>query len=82
MLKNCSYVGRFEYLQDDLNEICDLIGHPRVILPHVWKTNHECYLDYYTPEMIDIVRKASSGDVEMFGFDFGTTATKNVGKLK
>ena len=82
MLKNCSYIGRFEHLRDDFNEACKLIGIPTIQLPHVWKTNHKPYTEMYTDELKGIVGGAMSGDIAMFGVDFEGTATKNVGLVK
>jgi len=79
MVKNCSYVMRFEYLQEDFNEVCKLIGIQPPNLPHVWKTEHKPYTELYTEEMKQIIAEASSGDVEEYGFSFEGTATKNVG---
>jgi len=82
VVKNCSYIGRFEHLQEDFNTACDLIGIPNKILPQVWKTKHRLYKTYFTKEHINIVENAFCGDIEMFGFDFDGTATKHIGKLK
>ena len=79
MLKNCSYVGRFEHLQEDVDECCTLIGIPPIELPHVWKTDHKPYQEMYTDEHRDIIGNALSGDIEHFGFTFDGTATKNIG---
>ena len=82
MLKNCNFVGRFEYLQKDLDLICDIIGINRKTLPHVWKTDHKHYAQMFNPEQIDIIHKASFGDIDHFGFDFKSSATRNFGRVK
>lgn len=79
MLKNCSYVGRFEHLQEDLREVCRIVGIQMPNLPHVWKTDHKPYTEYYTEEMKQKVYDHQSGDVDHYGFTFDGTATKNVG---
>ena len=81
MVKNCDYIGRFEYLQKDFNDICKHIGVPQRKLPHIWKTNHQRYVQVYTPEQIDIIDKASAGDIEQYGFTFKSSATKNFGRI-
>ena len=40
MVKNCSFIGRFECLQEDFNRACDTVGIENFTLPHVWKTDH------------------------------------------
>ena len=80
MLKNCSFVGRFEHLQEDFDTICELAGITQRKLPHVWKTKHKPYIDYYTDEQKKIVEDAYSGDIGVYGFTFDSTATKNIGK--
>lgn len=82
MLKNCSFVGRFEHLQEDLKTACDIVRVPVPDLPHVWKTEHQHYTEYYTPEMIDVVRAHQWGDIQHYGFAFDSTATTNVGDLR
>jgi hypothetical protein len=82
MVNNCSFVGRFEYLQEDFNQICDLIEIERITLPHVWKTDHAHYSEYYNDELKEIVYNHQSGDIENFGFTFDSTATKLVGQIR
>lgn len=79
MIQNCSYVGRFEHLREDLQEICNIIGIPVPTLPHLWRTDHEHYKEYYTDEMIESVREHQQGDIKHFGFSFESAATRNVG---
>ena len=82
MVKNCSFIGRFEYIQEDFNEICKILNIETVTLPHLVKSKHEHYTQYYTPELKNIVYEKSAGDIEHFGFTFEGTATKNIGDLR
>ena len=82
MVRNCSYVGRFEHLQTDFNEICDIVGIKRIKVPHIWKINHDHYSKWYTDELKQIMFDASSGDIDQYGFIFDSTATTNVGRIK
>ena len=82
MVKNCSFIGRFEYIQEDFNEICKILNIKSIKLPHLVKSNHEHYTQYYTDERKNIVYENSCGDIEHFGFTFEGTATKNVGDLR
>lgn len=81
MVKNCNFVGRFEHLKSDYNLVCDHLGFTTGF-PHLWKTNHAHYSEYYTDELRDIVHDASRGDIEHFGFTFDGTAIKNVGWVR
>ena len=82
MVKNCSYIGRFEHLQEDFNEVCSIVGVDSFTLPHVWKTDHKHYSIYYNEDFKEQVYRHQSGDVDIFGYTFGSTATKNIGRLK
>jgi hypothetical protein len=41
------FLMRFENLQPDFDAVCDKIGKPRMVLPHVNKTEHEHYSTYF-----------------------------------
>ena len=82
MVKDCSYIGRFEHLRNDFNEACKLSGIENVYLPHAWKTDHEHYSEYYNDELKQIVKDSQSGDIDHFGFSFNSTATKNIGLIR
>ena len=82
MVKNCSYIMRFEHLQEDFEDVCKIIGIPAPNLPHAWKTEHKPYTQMYNEQQKQIIAEASSGDIEHYGFTFDSTATKNIGKIK
>jgi len=82
MVQNCSFIGRFEQLQDEVNRICKHVTLPPFTLPHVWKTDHKPYQEYYNDELIEIVREHQQGDIEHFGFSFDSTSTTNTGWVK
>jgi hypothetical protein len=64
-----NYVVRYENLQSDFTEICRQIGIPSN-LPHINRTRHKDYQQYYSPASKDIVAELSAKDIEIFGYTF------------
>ena len=62
-------VGRFENLVTDFNRISDQIGISKK-LPHINKTKHAKYRDYYNDETRALVRSIALRDIEMFDYEF------------
>ena len=70
------YIGRFEHLQDDFNEVCDRIGIPRKELPHVNQSKHRDYRNYYNKRTRKMVEDAFAQDIELFGYTFDEAPSK------
>lgn len=67
--KQCIYeIGRFENLNEDLNNILKKHGFREVDLRHYYKSKHDKYTEYYNDELMAIVRDKCIKDFEMFRY--------------
>jgi hypothetical protein len=64
------YIGKFENLQSDFDNICDKIGKSREKLPHYNKTDRLHYSNYYDDETRDLVASAYATEIKHFGYKF------------
>ena len=64
------FVGRFENLESDWKEVCNLLKVPYIKLDHYKKQNYGDYKDYYNDELISIVRGQFIKDLETFNYDY------------
>tara|TARA_R110000824_G_scaffold86593_2_gene214150 strand:+ start:6657 stop:7382 length:726 start_codon:yes stop_codon:yes gene_type:complete len=59
------YVGRFEELNKELQEIAELIGAPFIEVPRLQGSNHDHYKSYYSPELESYVRQKYKIDFDL-----------------
>ncbi len=64
------FVGKFENLQDGLNEVCQRLNLEPIQLPHTNKTKRKPYQDYYNDETKQLVAHRFRKTIEMFGYEF------------
>lgn len=65
------FIGRFENLQKDFDIVCNKIGFPKQILPHINKTKRKHYTEYYDKDTEKLISKLFSKDINYFGYCFG-----------
>jgi hypothetical protein len=63
------FVGRFENLNADFQEVCQRIG-VQANLRHINKSNRTAYRSYYDAETRDLTARLYVDDIERFGYSF------------
>ena len=64
------YIGRFETLQSDFNEICRRLNIQSTQLPITNRSHHQYYKEYYNDRTRDMVANAFKKDIELLGYEF------------
>jgi hypothetical protein len=67
------YVIRYENLDENLKEICRMIGLPEITLPLLksgFRKKSFHYTEYYDDESIEIVAERHKNDIRLFGYKF------------
>jgi hypothetical protein len=65
------FIGRFERLQDDMDQVTRRIGIDRVVLTRVNRSEHKSYREYYSQETAALVEDRYRRDLSVFGYCFG-----------
>ena len=63
------FVGRYERLEDDFAAVCRRLG-ISAELPHLNRSEHESYREYYDAATRSIVERHFARDIERFGYSF------------
>lgn len=66
----CSYIGRFETFEADVERICRILGRPVPATQRHEVLPHEPYQSYYTPEAQNWVARHCWQDIHTFGYRF------------
>lgn len=64
------FVGRFESLQADFNQVCNHLDIEPIELPHTNQTSRRDYRDYYNDATRLMVAKRFQKTIEYFGYHF------------
>lgn len=65
------FIGRYENLQEDFNQVCRTIGIAPKQLPHKRQAKDRSdYRKYYTDEIAELVARHFKPDIEAFGYTF------------
>ena len=65
------YILRFENIQSDFHEVCNKLNIPSKRLPHIQRSVHRHYTEYYDDETRSIVADRYAEDIERFEYKFG-----------
>lgn len=68
--RDMDFVGRFERYEEDFAKVTERLCID-VELPHINKSKHKHYTEYYNDETIQIVRDKFKDDIDIFEYQFG-----------
>jgi hypothetical protein len=69
------FVGRFERLAEDTGAVAKRLGLPPTQLPHLNRSAHRPYTEYYSPPLRDLVAERYASDIAAFGYRFSESAS-------
>ena len=65
------FIGHYESLQEDFNQICSTLDLPLIELPHKRKAaDRDSYKSYYTDETAELVAEHFKADIELLNYGF------------
>ena len=67
------FLGRYERLQKDFDEVCKILGIEPITLLITNNTIHDHYTTYYNEKTVKIVEELYEKDIDAFRYGFDTT---------
>lgn len=67
---NVDYVGKFETLEFDVRRIYEKLDLEYKELPHINAMSRKHYSEYFTDDLIEVVRNMHLKDIEYFNYEF------------
>ena len=64
------FIGRFEYLEEDMKKVIEATGIRSATMPHDNATEHKHYREYYSDKSRKFVEKYFKWEIEKFGYEF------------
>lgn len=64
------FIGRVENIEEDLKKCFDIIGIKTNKIPHINKTKHNNYRQYYNETTQKIVKEIYKKDIDFFNYKF------------
>ena len=64
------YIGRFETLNEDFEQVCELMKLDSISLPHKIKGSGKDYRQFYNDELIKLVSDVYREEIELFNYSF------------
>ena len=64
------YLAEFNRLQQEIDTLCNKVNIDRVSLPHLHKSIRKNYKEYYTHNLIELVREKEHKIIELMGYTY------------
>ncbi len=69
-LDGADYIGAYENLRGEMIRLCQHLSIKCGHIPHINKSEHKHYREYYNSETIEHVAEHFAPEIEMFGYSF------------
>ena len=64
------YLAEFNRLQQEIDTLCNKVNIDRVSLPHLHKSIRKNYKEYYTHNLIELVREKEHKIIDLMGYTY------------